>query len=92
MKISNEALVASIESVLVVLNDMDKLLSILSDELGSGLALQGVEQEFFIRGLPVELALVSTVQRDLDRCVTDLDAASSFLAEMSKANGEKETV
>lgn len=92
MKISNEALLASIESVLVVLNDMDKLLSILSDELGSGLALQGVEQEFFIRGLPVELALVSTVQRDLDRCVTDLDAASSFLAEMSKANGEKETV
>lgn len=85
----------SVESTCCTLGDLSRLFTILSEALEDGITLKGGEaweQECFIRRLTTQLALVNTMQRGLDRCVNDLDAASSFLAEMSKANGEKETV
>ena len=92
MKMYNELLSVSVESVLCVLDDTDKLLSILSDELEDGSALQDKEaweREAFIRRLPVALALLNTVQREVDRCLTDLNAVQETLVNVGRADGEE---
>ena len=88
------SVLSDIDVVGAKLEQVQKLIEFLDEEIEKGLGSddEAWKAVCFVRRIPMQIALIRAIERDIERSSKELDCLVSELVEVSKANREKETV